>query len=116
MKVPQKQLKQWLEALRSGEYEQDRFSLQNSQTGGYCCLGVACKVVAPDYKKKTGLDGNDVLVGEFPLRNDGAPKWLTLISDDVRGITGTSLTTYNDHEEFTFNEIADLLESLYLEG
>lgn len=32
----------WVDALRSGKYEQTTGVLQDSK--GYCCLGVACKV------------------------------------------------------------------------
>ncbi len=115
MRVPQKQLKKWLEALRSGEYRQDRLVLQNFKTKGYCCLGVACKVLVPNYDKITTFDGNNILIGALPKTKFGAPKWLTEIDDDVAKTTGTRLSAYNDIEGFTFNEIADLLESLYLE-
>lgn len=33
-------IKQWVEALRSGEYPQTTDRLHNEE--GYCCLGVAC--------------------------------------------------------------------------
>lgn len=35
--------KKWLEALRSGKYEQGRLFLKNL-SGKYCCLGVACDI------------------------------------------------------------------------
>ena len=34
--------KRWVEALRSGDYEQGRHSLY--EDGKYCCLGVACAI------------------------------------------------------------------------
>ena len=33
----------WIDALRSGEYEQCQDTLHNLTKGGYCCLGVALK-------------------------------------------------------------------------
>jgi hypothetical protein len=36
--------KLWIEALRSGEYKQTQGVLCNLETGGFCCLGVACEV------------------------------------------------------------------------
>jgi hypothetical protein len=34
----------WIEALRSGEYEQTTGTLHNTDDGGFCCLGVAACV------------------------------------------------------------------------
>ncbi len=42
--------KRWINALRSGDYEQSSGQLQD--TIGYCCLGVLCDVVKYD----VGLD------------------------------------------------------------
>jgi len=39
----------WLEALRSGEYRQTRYTLQ-SPSHGFCCLGVLCDI----YTKEVG--------------------------------------------------------------
>lgn len=36
----------WVEALRSGEYNQTRGRLRDD--AGYCCLGVLCDIVAPE--------------------------------------------------------------------
>lgn len=36
----------WLEALRSGEYAQTKYRLQDEV--GYCCLGVLCDIVDPE--------------------------------------------------------------------
>ena len=33
----------WLDALRSGHYEQYRHNLLSRDGGAYCCLGVACR-------------------------------------------------------------------------
>lgn len=52
--------KKWVEALRSGEYDQGKRKL--SQNGLYCCLGVACDV----YQKEVG----DLEVTSFTTIND----------------------------------------------
>lgn len=39
-----KRLMKWVDALESGEYPQAKGSLINTETGGLCCLGVACDV------------------------------------------------------------------------
>jgi hypothetical protein len=41
-KLKKRVKKKWLEALRSGKYEQTSGTL--SQDGKYCCLGVLCEV------------------------------------------------------------------------
>lgn len=38
--------KRWTDALRSGEYSQDRNWLATSD--GYCCLGVLCEIAVQD--------------------------------------------------------------------
>lgn len=47
-KLPAEFKTKWLAALRSGEYKQGRAQLHNRAQNTFCCLGVACKIVAPD--------------------------------------------------------------------
>jgi hypothetical protein len=46
MEINIEELKIWISALRSGNYEQGKRRLQNKY--GYCCLGVACKLFIPE--------------------------------------------------------------------
>jgi hypothetical protein len=46
IKLPKKDRTDWLNALRSGEYNQDTGELATGE--GYCCLGVYCKVIGMD--------------------------------------------------------------------
>lgn len=88
----------WVAALRSGEYKQGRGALQDT-TGGYCCLGVLCRVMEipshytsggtwfgdpdqskpskhylPDYvKDQVGLHGRQIF--ELANRNDGVAEY-----------------------------------------
>lgn len=128
MKLPRKEIKLWIEALRSGEYKQGRGRLEDR--AGYCCLGVACKLFAPNYT--TGPDG--FLVGTIPWSTDGASKWLAYISGDFYEKVGVSLSILNDGGvmlalgpdklyhvveyvgRHTFEEIADALQAVYIEG
>jgi hypothetical protein len=49
-----KELKaKWLEALRSGKYEQGQRSLK-SLDRKYCCLGVLCDIMDPESWSKAG--------------------------------------------------------------
>lgn len=111
--------KRWVEALRSGQYEQTRNDLRDEN--GYCCLGVACEL----YREVTGR-------GEWERDEDGFTQFLDralLLPEPVREWLGlrteggdfidragdrSSLAERND-EGATFDEIADIIES-ELEG
>lgn len=49
--------KKWLDALRSGKYQQGYGRLRTNE-GGYCCLGVLCDVLAPEDWVKTEPDNS----------------------------------------------------------
>ena len=62
----------WINALRSGNYRQTKYYLNNSE--GYCCLGVACEIFKnelnlkkTEYKEYTNY--ND-LTSSLPLEVD----------------------------------------------
>lgn len=110
--------KKWVEALRSGEFQQTTRKL--SDGNGYCCLGVACEV----YRRETG-DGEweqrgdtelPVLtfLGVWNVLPDPVRRWLGLSeeSGDWKDENGEwrYLTNTNDHGA-TFAEIADIVES-----
>jgi hypothetical protein len=117
--------KLWVDALRSGNYQQGMGQLRFGDT--YCCLGVLCDLhdrdqVGPgwDDKDQTYLRCDALLPREVA-------KWAGIIADDpdcfapneviqtefnvaltdhtIRG----SLTDANDNG-FSFSEIADLIE------
>lgn len=112
-----KDIMKWVNALRSGKYRQSTLRLQNDK--GFCCLGVACDIFIPK-SKQTLYDG--FLIGKTPSEQKYAPKWLKDINDTFFIPSMGSLTKLNDFghpkenlEEFTFNEIADLLQLVYIE-
>lgn len=120
-KLDSQQFWKWIEALRSGNYRQTRGTLQDSN--GYCCLGVACKVLID--ADKIGRDAymSEELYGELPDDQQFAPKWLKGIDSDyskrVRLPADTYfsyLTNLNDEDGMSFNEIADILELVYVHG
>ncbi|TGV26361.1 hypothetical protein [Mesorhizobium sp. M4B.F.Ca.ET.143.01.1.1] len=91
--------KLWVQALRSGDYEQGQDYLANK--GLYCCLGVACVL--------TGMDDDELslcgTLNEFPH----AMSYFGLAT--CTGEYGdTSLAKMNDGGK-TFSEIADIIES-----
>jgi hypothetical protein len=120
MKLNKKQFKQWMEALRSGKFEQTNAVLQDNV--GYCCLGVACKILI-DPKKLYKEDGK--IYGGLPNQHYNAPKWLQEIDEDFKertkdindyyGNSGSKfITNLNDDLKLSFEEIADVLEAVYL--
>ena len=112
LKTPKdkRQFKKWIKALRSGNYKQGKGYLQSNY--GYCCLGVACKILIPKAKLKTRDDG--AIAGGIPEVQRYSPKWLKDIDDDFKEKAHRSLTSLNDKHNNSFDEIADLLEIVYI--
>ena len=99
---------EWVQALRSDDYEQGQRALRDDDDH-YCCLGVAC-----DISELSEWDGGDYLNqgGDLP---DEVMDWLGLATPEGtyfwrdRGLTRHTLAELNDNG-FTFNEIADIIE------
>lgn len=72
MKVRKKDIRKWVEALRSGEYKQTIGELQNNV--GHCCLGVACEIFIQESKKRRYP--NNMLIGTSPNDQKYAPNGL----------------------------------------
>lgn len=109
--IDKKGLQLWIKALRSGEYQQTTKRLQDEI--GYCCLGVACKVLIP-MKNLEFNDRNGFLIGKAPYDQRNSPEWLSKISAIVDSKINHSLIWLNDAEKYTFDEIADVLELLFI--
>lgn len=98
--------KAWVEALRSGKYEQGEDYLKKDNC--YCCLGVLCEI-----NHKLDEDGyiiggsnkylNDELEKEFNIGHDGYFKGF-----EIDGIS--CLTEMNDSRKYTFEQIAEVIE------
>lgn len=99
----------WVKALRSGEYKQTRGMLQNNK--GFCCLGVACKIFISE--KNQTLNDNDLLYGGL-VDQLNATQWLKNINGNFNNKTQKTFIKLNDIDKLTFDEIADLLEAVYI--
>lgn len=122
----------WVEALRSGEYQQARGFLSVPGVG-MCCLGVSCDVAIknglPIERREATIEPVDVpaYYGEADdgltvevFGNNGeadelvCPRsvaaWLGLAHIDGGWDDGESLANRNDAGD-TFDEIADIIES-----
>lgn len=103
--------KLWIEALRSGEYEQCRFILAKNglHFDKFCCLGVLTNI----YCEETGQGFDDVAAsvegGPLGALSPAVVNWAGLGSDNP--IVGDdTLVECNDNRHKTFPEIADLIE------
>lgn len=108
------QIKKWCNALRSGEYRQATGALQKWDNG-YCCLGVACVTFTPKEKLRIN-ESTGFLFGILPSKHSqkNVPKWIFYINSNFSEKTGEELWRLNDTNKLTFDEIADLLEAVYL--
>lgn len=97
----------WIEALRSGEYEQGRSSLHKE--GSYCCLGVAVEV----------LHGADVWIEDYApsgIHFYGHDRLSEILeSNDINSLglfvdDEYELINMNDKQCLTFSQIADWIE------
>lgn len=119
VRPPKTAIRKWVNALRSGVYSQTYGELQKKN--GFCCLGVACMEFIPMYKLvfeplNDGKSGSVKLFGTTPFQQDNAPDWLININAHFYKLTGQNLAALNDIHGFNFDEIADLLQLVYLEA
>ena len=110
--------KNWIEALRSGEYKQGTGRLRgyslNDNTEVFCCLGVLCEIsndfvrtsdgyMCGGFYLKTAL--TDVQSEKFGLDR-------TVLQDGERIKLISKLINLNDDEEWNFEQIARYLEKI----
>lgn len=98
----------WIDALRSGKYEQGQGSLRSSNNR-FCCLGVLCDIY--DDSKWKDIDGEGDCVFYF-ADGDKRGSFLPEVIGRSTGVGAdhqTTLANMNDHGE-SFTEIADYIE------
>jgi hypothetical protein len=111
--------KLWVEALRSGKYQQGR-SVLKSPAGAMCCLGVACEIsglvkwaplVGTGSNEGHEVDGEDRRFGRFYAPSP-VIEWLGLADDagSFGSSSRESLANMND-DGANFAAIANIIES-----
>jgi hypothetical protein len=109
---------QWVEALRSGEYEQARGRLRNGD--GYCCLGVLT-----DRGVKAGVCSEHADKLDEGVFRYGFHRSMGVLPDEIMDWAGLdscspvvtyqnvkhSLDELNDTYRLPFTEIADLIDA-----
>lgn len=111
----------WLEALRSGDYQQTK-SILRGHDNTFCCLGVLCDLAAKDGMGEwdASIDPEAVVFieSENHFENASFPAYTTLrwalgVSPSV--VLTNTINSYNGLAKLndtgsTFNEIADRIE------
>jgi hypothetical protein len=126
-KLRSKIKKAWIKALRSGEYKQCQHTLKKD--GGYCCLGVLAKVTAEiegrqyeDYRENEYAALPNRLLIETVFRDKQLTSlgvfetsWHVKVRERKDNYTpgDTALYVLNDALEYTFDEIADVIERYF---
>ena len=105
----------WLDALRSGLYDQDRGRLRTE--AGFCCLGVLCDLYAEEHKDvhwmTSYVEGEYTFLGREGTLPQPVVYWAGLKSSapSVSYENDTyELAELNDSLELSFDEIADVIE------
>lgn len=123
--------KQWVEALRSGKYQQGTAALRTHKDGQdqYCCLGVLCDLYTKAFPKAVGRWDDVVEDGVVPfcfsncldsiehwqheILTPAVREWAGLeTGDPALNFAGDRfcVSTLNDDERLDFNAIANLIE------
>jgi hypothetical protein len=110
--------RQWIEALRSGKYQQGKFALRTVDNE-FCCLGVLCDIVRPDGWSDTTVE-SDVAETDVYEFVEGKDTYEGALPDGVGEAVGIDLWARHDvtdeliemNDKGTpFAEIADYIEA-----
>ena len=109
-------MKKWTKALRSGKYKQGIEELKN-ENNEFCCLGVLCDISKKGKWGKGGVYYPKKKKGMSGLLPQSIRSWAGMHSTDgsviVNDELATDLTSLNDTEGYSFNDIADFIETNY---
>lgn len=113
-KLPKEFTEKWLEALRSGKYNQATGVLYSPFKHGYCCLGLAASLCGMKDEELYGhqfIQGSCYSIEEIEkIRKDGYPEELSTMEFYLPvSSLGGGLAEMND-AGITFEEIADWIE------
>jgi len=97
----------WVKALRSGEYTQSKYDLQNGAE--YCCLGVLCDIGSKE-GLSVGTTDNGNIVGTSLNSQKSIKDWSGMKTAEGLLPGGSYLTRLNDTDNYTFEQIADVIE------
>lgn len=105
--------KLWVEALRSGKYQQGTGQLRN-EYNRFCCLGVLCNLHAQAHPKIAKRQTNpESYLGESWFTPSDVIEWAGLAHPNPRLLYENydwPLSVLNDREGLSFKRIATLIE------
>lgn len=109
-----KELKdKWVEALRSGRYQQGKFRLKRPEDNTFCCLGVLCDIMDPsrwtEGQKGCGYKDDHNQIVTFTL-GDNLQRKVGLTQDQADRLSQMNDGRHHIEPRFTFNQIADWIE------
>lgn len=128
-------IQEWVDALRSGDYKQTSGVLGRERDGerSYCCLGVLCQVaVGHDIIAEPDVHGRELQYANFAstmpppevrqaLAEGGEDRFYwevntpeELLQEEDSYSDVIDLTDLNDTHKYTFDQIADAIETTYL--
>ena len=103
-------LRNWIKALRSGDYKQGEGCLYNNKDDSFCCLGVACDLFQVPYNKSARQYVFEVY-GDVYFENKLIPG---INFEEMFGLTvifGDELASMNDVNQYSFADIATEIEN-----
>jgi len=126
MLVNKEAMRAWVDALRSGEFQQGQKRLYNADEDSYCCLGVLCVVA-----KREGAiehlpwEHPDITQYQVSVLNREVSEWVfgslgkDSFADDIviaqaEPITRITAVRANDALGWGFRRIADEIEKMFL--
>lgn len=108
----------WVEALRSGNYEQGRYNLRRRDQ--FCCLGVLCDVVKDEVNYNwLPVQDSEGTFYKFDEADEILPKVVAdyadlQLSPRVKVSGGErEIAILNDSAEYSFEQLADLIEEQF---
>lgn len=111
-------VRKWVAALRSGQYQQGREFLRSNDK--FCCWGVACEIsglgkwsVPTQPQSVQAFDAGNLV----PMIGNPPVKVIDWVGEEFEQsivfsrLQEFDLIALNDCEEFTFDQIADVIEA-----
>jgi hypothetical protein len=110
----------WVDALRSGKYQQGEGVLK-SLDHKFCCLGVLCDLKGDEWEHEPNLDSEFNYESDTMFPPASVTEWaveeyegVNVLESPCVRIKGhenlQALSEINDYHKYTFEQIADLIE------
>jgi hypothetical protein len=114
--MPQSSKDTWIKALRSGEYTQGKHKLSTINDDGdtcYCCLGVLQKVISDKVESRKALPSKEWADAHGMAFSPHGRRYNQTDANPTFAMAGkvVPLAALNDAFNYSFEQIADLIET-----